>query len=299
MRVGLKFTAPVGGLDAANLYTSIYLGIKDALIQTGFVSVFDNVVTAGEEEYFDFIQAGATTDGFGDDMPRWMLTFVSWNPIAIYAQARHGGVEVRITEQIVGVSQELAGAFASQVWFACDGAEGWWWLAHINEDANQPSGRSLASLIVATPMRRYLVDTTSGVLARYGLFEAKPAADPVLIQRWMPPYAVDRSGTEWNDDTGWPNFDLMSPIAGMSLVAQRHPGSPVSQLVAPIFPMPRSDLLMSAAMLGELTAVMAISDGYIHGEAVVPGWIALVTGDPATTPAFALPAPDTFSETAL
>jgi len=299
MRVGLKLSAPVGGLDAVNLYTHLYLDIKGALIQSGFVSVFDNMVTSGEEEYFDFIQAGATTDGFGDDMPRWMIGFVSWSPIAVLVQARHGGSEVRITEQIIGASHDLAGTFASQIWFACDGAEGWWWLAQINEDANQPSGRSLVSLIVATPLRRYLVDTTSGVLARYGLFEAKPAADPVPIQRWMPPYAVDRSGTEWNDDTGWPNFDLMSPIAGMSLVAQRHPGSPMSQLVAPIFPLPRSDFLMSAAMLGELTAVLNISDGYTHGEAVVPGWIALICGDPATTPAFALPAPETFSETVL
>lgn len=299
MRVGLKLTAPVAGLDATNLYDNLYLDIKNALTQSGFVTVSDNVLTTGEEEYFDFIQAGAPTDGAGDDVPRWMISFASWGPVAISAQAKHAGSDVRVTEQIIGASDELAGALVSQVWFACDGAEGWWWLAHMTEDAGQSTGRSLASLIVATPMRRYLVDTTSDVVARYGLFESKPAGNPAPVLRWLPPFATDRSGMEWNDDTNWPNFDLMSPIAGMSLVAQRHVGSPVALMVAPIFPMPRSDLPMSAAMLGELTAVMTITDGYVHGEPVVPGWIALVCGDPSTTPAFALPAPETFAEKVL
>jgi hypothetical protein len=289
-RVGFKMSFPAGGMDAVTMYDDLYARILSYLAGAGFVEVLYDQADPGLEEYFYFIQAGSATTDAHDDVPRWMIGFDANGPVMLSGQTQWG--DTKMSTQIA-IAEDTWGFDAdSEVWFAADGAAGWWWLAQLHVDVAQPTGYVLDALTVGTPIRRYIADRQSGIVARYGLLEIKSA-----IKRWFPPYAMGADGIEQQAAslTGTPFFELFSPLGGSNLLAMRHTGSPLSQLVAPIFPVMPATPALSAALLGELEAIMQITDGHALGATVAPGWIALITGNPATTSAFALPAPDSFT----
>ncbi len=72
-RVGFKKSFGAGGMDASTLYSEFYLTLKTHLTTAGFVTLLDDQVDPGFEEYFHFIQAGADGATEHDDVPRWMI----------------------------------------------------------------------------------------------------------------------------------------------------------------------------------------------------------------------------------
>jgi hypothetical protein len=293
-RVGFKKSFAAGMMDDVTMYEELYLPLKDHLGQAGFVTVLDDQTEPGWEEYFHFIQAGAPVTAMQDDTPRWMISFDANGPVLCSAHASYG--DMVATLDVVMASSDWGMDEDTEIWFAADGAAGWWWLAQFHSDAT-PSGFTLDALIVATPSRRYLADQQTGLCARYGLVQID-----ATLRRWLVPYAMGADGVSRSLGTvptdpnfGSPAFDLFSPLGGSTLRAARHTGSPLATVAAPIFPVHPALPQLSAAMLGELEAILQITDGYATGATVVPGWVALTTGDPATVPALALPAPDIFT----
>ncbi|TRZ64067.1 MAG: hypothetical protein D4S02_11400 [Rhodocyclaceae bacterium] len=293
-RVGFKKSFPVGSMDATTVFDSLYQNIKTFLTAAWYVTVVDDVADPGVYEYFYVIQAGAESDAAHDDVPSWMIGFEANAPVICLASARYD--DTYSSAGIPIASSDWNGGADSEIWFAADGAAGWWWLAQMHVDAGVPSGYTLDTLTVGSTVRRYLADRQTGIVARYGLVQIDSTR-----RRWMPAYAIGSDGTELFYGAfgtaplyGSPVFDLFSPLGGMSLVAFRHPGSVLPLLAAPVFPSHPVGSPVSAAMLGELEAIMQLTDGHVLGDLVVPGWIALSTGDPEATPAVALPAPDAF-----
>lgn len=293
-RVGFKKAFPVETMDEVSVYQDLYLPLKTHLLQAGFTTVLDDVPEEGMEEYFSFIQAGAAIDTANDDTPRWMISYNGFGP-AVCSALSNFGDQVQSLD-IAVASSEWNTTGDTEIWFAADGTAGWWWLAQFHSDAT-PTGVTLDTLVVATPSRRYLADQQSGLCARYGLVQID-----TTLRRWLVPYAMGADGVSRSLGTvptdpnfGSPAFDLFSPLGGSTLRAARHTGSPLATVAAPIFPVHPALPQLSAAMLGELEALLQITDGYAMGATVVPGWVALTTGDPATFPALALPAPDTFT----
>ena len=293
-KVGFKKSFAAGMMDDITMYGELYLPLKEYLGQAGFVTVLDDQTEPGWEEYFHFIQAGAPVDAIHDDTPSWMISFDANDPVLCSAHASYG--ELVTSLAIPVASSDWGLAADTEIWFAADGAGGWWWLAQFHSDAT-PSGYTLDALTVATSSRRYLADQQTGLCARYGLVQIDATQ-----RRWLVPYAMGADGVSRTLGTvmtdpnfGSPAFDLFSPLGGSTLRAARHAGSPLATMAAPIFPVHPVVPQLSAAMLGELEAILQITDGYTTGATVVPGWVALTTGDPATFPALALPAPDTFT----
>lgn len=294
-RVGFKKSFPAGSMDETSMYDSLYLPLKTHLGAAGFVTVFDEIVVEGWEEYVHFIQAGAPITAAADDIPRWMIAFDANGPVFCAAHASFG--DTVSTLDIAIASSEWGTNDDSEVWFAADGAAGWWWLAQFHVDGASPSGYVLDTLTVATPARRYLTDQQAGLCARYGLVELNSTQ-----RRWLVPYAMGADGVQRllgavpsEPNFGSPAFSLFSPLGGTGLLAARHAGSPLPSVAAPIFPVHPAVPQLTAALLGELEAILQITDGHILGATVMPGWIALTTGDPASTPAVALPAPASFT----
>ena len=282
-------------MDASTLYSEFYLTLKSYFSTAGFVTILDDQSDPGFLEYFHFIQAGADVAAEHDDVPRWMISFDANGPTNCYAAAKFG--ETKSTIDVVIASDSWGPGEDTELWFAADGAAGWWWLAAMHTDAVAESGYVMDALTIATPVRRYAADHHAGVVARYGLVQLTE-----MLRRWMPPYALDAEGIEhsYGSDPGVElfgavAFDLFSPLGGTTLLANRHVGSPLPAIMAPIFPVHPAIPNVSAAMLGELVAVMQLTDGNALGNTVLPGWIALTTGDPAVMPAIAVPAPDSFT----
>jgi hypothetical protein len=294
-RVGFKKSFGAGGMDASTLYSEFYLTLKSHLTTAGFVTLVDDQVDPGFEEYFHFIQAGADGATEHDDVPRWMISFDANGPANCLAAAKFG--ETKSTVDVVIASDSWGPGEDIELWFAADGAAGWWWLAVMHTDPGAESGYLMDALTIATPVRRYMADQHTGLVARYGLLQLSE-----MLRRWMPPYAIDAEGIEHTygseqtgDLFGAAAFDLFSPLGGTTLLANRHVGSPLPPILAPIFPVHPATPMISASMLGDFLAVMQITDGNTLGNTVLPGWIALTTGDPAVMPAVAVPAPDSFT----
>jgi hypothetical protein len=163
-----------------------------------------------------------------DDTPRWMISFDANGPVLCSAHASYG--DMVATLDVVMASSDWGLEEDTEIWFAADGAAGWWWLAQFHSDAT-PSGYTLDALIVATPSRRYLADQQAGLCARYGLVQID-----ATLRRWLVPYAMGADGVSRSLGTvptdpnfGSPAFDLFSPLGGSTLRAHVIPDRPWRQ----------------------------------------------------------------------
>jgi len=166
------------------------------------------------------------------------------------------------------------------VWFAADGAAGWWWLHGVRADGNSATGVSMRFAAAGATSRRYPSDTHQGLCARYGIWDA--------WGNWEPAYAKDEDGVI----DMYPWTGTWSPFGeGWGFNGKRHAGSPMPKMAVPQFP--NRDGGISACILGEFNEILILTDGYAQEEVVVPGWIAMTGNE--WDQSYAVPAPDSFT----
>jgi hypothetical protein len=278
-RVGFKQTFPAGTLGKTHV-EALFAHLKTFLVQAGFNILLDN------PDSIDFIRMGAAAGTANDDIPHWAFDYVDQGvhgeirayPVfgnhfldaAAYSQARtlvHSGW--------IGNP-----APAVTLWFAADGAAGWWWLNVGGTTEESVTGQSMLMASAGVTSRRYPSDTHQGLCSRYGIWDA--------WGDWYPAYARDESGLI--DTTPWTG--TWSPFGeGWTFNGLRHAASPLPKMAVPQFP--NRDGGISACILGEFNEILILTDGYAAEEVVVPGWIAMV-GNEWDQP-YAVPAPDSFT----
>lgn len=262
-RVGFKKTFAAGTFDKAAVQT-LFGHIKTYVTNAGFNILLD---TASE---IDIIRMGAQAGTAHDDIPHWAFTLYEDNTNGgILAYPVYGNNYLDANSRgFPFVDSRAAGDPPQEftIWFAADGAAGWWWVCLKMVTPSSSNGVSTISACAGTTTRRYPSDTHQGLCARYGIWYASGS--------WCPAYSTDSSGAR--NDAPWTS--TWSPLGkGGGLSFKRHPGSPLQKMAVPQFPC-REDGI-SACILGEFNEILAITDGYAHEEVVVPGWIALTGGD--------------------
>lgn len=281
-RVGFKKVYPAGSVfDAAA--TQTMLGhIKTHLASAGFNVLLD---TPGA---IDVIRAGFPSGTKDDDVPHWAFVYNELNPynagVTAYSVYGNDYLDANGNSNAGGNvvhSNNLDDHTKdTTVWFAADGAAGWWWLVGVCDDAASPSGKYIYFANAGVTTRRYPADQYSGLCARYGIWNKGG--------NWYPAYAKNADGTP----NAAPTTNTWSPFGeGWSNNGQRHPGSPLPRMAVPQFP--NRDGSITACVFGEFNEIMILTDGYAIGEEVVPGWIAFV-GNQQDQP-FAVPAPASFT----
>lgn len=277
-RVGFKKNYPAGTFDLAAMQ-SLFGHIKTFVANAGFNILLDTA------DAIDFIRMDAPAGTADDDIPHWALTFADMNP--------YGGL---YTYPVYGNHYQDPNAYASMntlflsgwlgsvvpeltIWFAADGAEGWWWINGSAVEPESPSGLEIRFAYAGTTSRRYPADMHKGLCARYGIWD--PWGD------WKPAYSKKEDGTLINN----PWTGTWSPFGqGWSYNGQRHLGSPLPKMAVPQFP--SRDGYITACILGEFREILILTDGYAQEEEVVPGWIAFVGGK--WDQPYAVPAPANF-----
>lgn len=279
-RVGFKKTFAAGTFDKAAVQT-LFAHIKTYVTNAGFNVLLDTV------DGIDFIRLGSPAGTADDDVPHWAFSFQDQDPYgAIFAYPVYGNDYLdtnAYAHSYTIVHSAWVGNPSPEitVWFAADGAAGWWWLHASQVDTNSTTGVSMRFAVAGATSRRYPSDTHQGLCARYGIWD--PWGD------WEPAYAKDEDGVI----DVYPWTGTWSPFGeGWTFNGKRHAGSPVPKMAVPQFP--NRDGGISACILGEFNEILILTDGYAQEEAVVPGWIAMI-GDEWDQP-YAVPAPPQFDD---
>lgn len=278
-RIGFKKIYAAGTFDNAAVETLFAL-LKTTVIDAGFNVLLDTV------DGIDFIRMGSPAGTANDDIPHWAFEYIdqgSSGEIRAYSvYGNHyldGGA---LTPMYTAVNSGWVGSPSPEMtlWFAADGAAGWWWLYCVQADAASATGVLRRFACAGTTSRRYPSDTHQGLCARYGVWNA--------WGEWKPAYVRNESGViNTSQVTGtWSPFG-----EGWGFNGRRHPGSPMPKMAVPQFP--NRDGGISACILGEFNEILVLTDGYASEEIVVPGWIAM-TGHENDQP-YAVPAPAAFT----
>lgn len=278
-RVGFKKTWAAGAFDKAAVQT-LFSHMKTYVTNAGF-NVLLNTASG-----IDFIRMGSPAGTANDDVPHWAFSFndlTTDGEIRAYPVYGNDYLDVNAyAPSYTIVNSGLAGSppLEITVWFAADGAAGWWWLHASQVDTNSTTGVSMRFAYAGATSRRYPSDTHQGLCARYGIRSA--GGD------WYPAYAKGETGAI--NTSPWTG--AWSPFGeGWSFNGKRHAGSPIPKMAVPQFP--NRDGGITACILGEFNEVLILTDGYAQEEVVVPGWIAM-TGNDNQQP-YAVPAPDSFT----
>jgi hypothetical protein len=199
--------------------------------------------------------AGAVSGAQVDDTPFWRISGTDYQPYAyigtpdyvVDEQTNHNAF---VSPQTEGVELYAAASFRA----------GWWWIA-----ARTTTSHALVTLIVGATSRRYSADQVEGLVARFGLINAPDGL------HFQVPYAVRQdNGVRIGDAY----LSLYSPL-GLRR-ADRHDGSPLPRMIAPLFPASGFSIedksTYTAVCMGELDAVMMATDGYAWAEEAAPGW---------------------------
>ena len=279
-RVGFKKTWAAGTFDKAAVQ-NLFAHLKTYVTNAGFNVLLDTV------DGIDFIRMGSPAGAADDDVPHWAFSFQDQDPYgAIFAYPVYGNDYLDTNAYAQSYTIVHSGSVSDPspevtVWFAADGAAGWWWLHASQVDTNSATGVSTIFSAGGATSRRYPSDTHQGLCARYGL--RRGCGD------WYPAYARNESGTVVNN----PRTNTWSPFGeGWSLNSKRHAGSPIPKMAVPQFP--NRDGGISACILGEFNEVLILTDGYALEEIPVPGWIALTGGE--WDQPYAVPAPAQFDD---
>lgn len=261
-RVGFKQVFPAGAFDKAAV-PILFGHLKSALIDAGF-----NVLRESSED-IDVIRLGAAAGTADDDTPHWAFSVAKTDTYATLTAYPVFGADYldpgAYARGTIVISSAWLGTPPPEltVWFAADGAAGWWWLFGASPDPNSPTGLARRFGYAGVTSRRYPADMHQGLCARYGLWGANGD--------WHPAYAKDETGAintrpwtgTWSPfGEGWTNNGL------------RHPGSPLPKMAVPQFP--NRDGNITACLLGEFNEILILTDGYASEEEALPGWIALV-----------------------
>lgn len=279
-RVGFKKTFAAGTFDKAAVQT-LFGHLKTYVTNAGFNVLLDTV------DGIDFIRLGSPAGTVDDDVPHWAFSFQDQDPYgAIFAYPVYGNDYLDANAYAHSYTVVHSGWMSNPspeitVWFAADGAAGWWWMHASQVDTNSATGVSMRFASAGTTSRRYPSDTHQGLCARYGIWD--PWGD------WEPAYSKDEDGVI--DIYPWTG--TWSPFGeGWSFNGKRHAGSPLPKMAVPQFP--NRDGGISACILGEFNEILILTDGYVQEEVVVPGWIAMI-GDEWDQP-YAVPAPPQFDD---
>lgn len=274
-RVGFSRSYAAGAFDGAAVQ-ALFGDIKTYLFGAGFDVVIN------EAEAVDVIRKGTPAGTVDDDVPHWALTLSGKSGNAtIKAVAVHGvnylDANARAANELSIVDNTYVQS-ALTVLFAADGVAGWWWLHGLADFEYSATGKMRVFGAIGATTRRYSVDRYQGLASRYGILDPNGG--------FYPAYAMGKSGTI----TAMPSLNIWSPFGGGGQFnAQRHPGSPLPRMAVPAFPSRQDD---SACIYGEFNEFMVITDGYVHEEIVMPGWIALACAD--FQQPYAVPAPESF-----
>lgn len=279
-RVGFKKTWAAGTFDKAAVQ-ALFAHLKTYVTNAGFNVLLDTV------DGIDFIRLGSSAGTADDDVPHWAFSFQDQDPYgAIFAYPVYGNDyldQSAYAHSYTAVHSAWVGNPSPEitVWFAADGAAGWWWLHASQVDTNSTTGVSMRFAAAGATSRRYPSDTHQGLCARYGIWDA--------WGDWEPAYAKDETGVI--DMSPWTG--TWSPFGeGWDFNGKRHAGSPLPKMAVPQFP--NRDGGISACILGEFNEILILTDGYAQEEVVVPGWIAMI-GDEWDQP-YAVPAPAQFDD---
>ena len=277
-RVGFKKTWAAGTFDKAAVQT-LFGYLKTFVASAGFNVLLDSV------DGIDFIRMGSTAGTANDDVPHWAFSFQDQDPYgAILAYPVYGNDYLDANAYAHSYTIAHSGWVGSPspeitIWFASDGAAGWWWMHGTAVDAESATGVTMRFAYAGVTSRRYPSDTHQGLCARYGIWDA--------WGDWEPAYAKDEDGVI----DMYPWTGTWSPFGeGWSFNGKRHAGSPMPKMAVPQFP--NRDGGISACILGEFNEILILTDGYAQEEVVVPGWIAMI-GDEWDQP-YAVPAPPQF-----
>lgn len=274
-RVGFKKTYAANAIDNAAI-TALFDTIKTYIVNAGF-TIIENSATV-----LDFLPAGHAAGVINDDVAHWAFEFTNDYGVAqINAHGVYGPsfADVSSRKQWTDLADAgLVGPPATTLWFAADALEGWWWTASQQEDSYSSTGVSMRFNHIGASTRRYPSDNFQGLCARYGIWGYQNS--------WQPPYCLNELG-----EINQPYFTTWSAL-GQGGQTKRHPGSPMAKMAAPIFPGRKSGITL--CIPGEFKEVMMITDGYAHGQTVIPGWMAITGGDYDVP--YAVPSPDTFDQ---
>lgn len=273
-RVGFKKTWAAGTFDKAAVQ-ALFAHLKTYVTNAGFNVLLDTSVG------IDFIRMGSPAGTADDDIPHWAFSFQDQDPngeIVAYPVYGNNYLDAgAYSASVICVNSSLISAGEVSLWFAADGAAGWWWMHVIVNDGNTvlvPFG------CAGTTSRRYPSDMNNGLCARYGVRD--------VFGSWYLPFAKLVDGTI----SAGQQTDTWSPLGiGSAFTGKRHTGSSLPRMAVPVFPS-RISGSSTACILGELNEILMLTDGYAQEEVVVPGWIAM-TGGNSDIP-YAVPAPESF-----
>lgn len=274
-RLGLKKTYPNGTFDKAAV-EALYGHLRNMVVDAGFVVAFE-IPTA-----VDFLRMGSPAGTANDDVPHWAFEYVdqgTYGEIRAYPVFGNHYLDADAYKHEYTIVNSGWVYEEITLWFACDGAAGWWWLHATQVDTNSTTGVSMRFAVAGTTSRRYASDMHQGICSRYGIWDA--------WGDWEPAYSITEEGLlELQPWTGtWSPFG-----EGWTFNGKRQPGSPLPKMAVPQFPNRDGDI--GACILGEFNEILVLTDGYAQEETVVPGWVAM-TGDEWDQP-YAVPTPAQF-----
>lgn len=279
-RVGFKKTFAQGTFDKAAVQ-ALFTHIKTYVTNAGFNVLLDTA------SGIDFIRMGSPAGAANDDVPHWAFSFQDQDPFGEISAYTVYGNDYLDANAYANRHTIIHSAWVGNpspeitIWFAADGAAGWWWIHGTEVNTGSSTGVSMRFAYVGATSRRYPSDTHHGLCARYGIWSA-------MMGRWRPAYAKDETGEiNMSAETG-----LWSPFGeGWSFNGKRHAGSPLPRMAVPQFPNRDGDI--TACILGEFNEILILTDGYAQEEVVTPGWIAMI-GSEWQQP-YAVPAPESFT----
>jgi hypothetical protein len=278
-RVGFKKTFAAGTFDKAAVQT-LFGHLKTYVTNAGFNILVDTA------DGIDFIRMGSPAGTADDDIPHWAFSFQDGDQDGqILAYSVYGNDYLDVDAYATGYPIVDSGWVSSPspeitIWFAADGAAGWWWLHATEANTNSSTGVVRRFANAGTTSRRYPSDNHRGICARYGILDEKTY--------WTPAYQKDSQGLISTTQSAG-TWSLFGDGGGFS--GKRHAGSPLPKMAVPLFPNRYGDV--SACVLGEFNEILVLTDGYAQEEVVIPGWVAMV-GDEWQQP-YAVPAPDSFT----
>jgi hypothetical protein len=274
-RLGLKKTYPNGSFDKAAV-AALYAHLRNAVVAAGFNILLENPTAV------DFIRMGSPAGTASDDVPHWAFEYVDQGSAGelraypVFGNHYQDPAAYSHSYTIINsdwISDEVT------LWFACDGADGWWWIHATQVDLASATGVSMLFAVAGTTSRRYPSDMHQGLCSRYGIWDN--------WGDWEPAYALNEDGVV--ESVPWTG--TWSPFGeGMSFNGIRHVGSPLPRMAVPQFP--NRDGGITACLLGEFNEILVLTDGYAQEETVVPGWVAMTGSE--WDQAYAVPAPEQF-----
>lgn len=266
-RVGISKTYLAGTLTDV---TALFGILKTFIVDAGFY-VVTNTAT-----HIEFMPAGTTpAANTDDDTPHFHL--YQTGTTQIYATALYGlawdDANIRASSPALVVQTPIqyydGGWLNADITFhaAADGRDGWFWIASMQtqwDPDNEIDEPGYHKVIIGTRSARLSADMTSGLAARYGIFDVSGGF-------FLPPYMKSRLNTVLTNGTavspGW-----WSPLTSNGNGFVRHTGSPLGQMVVPCYPEIGNNQI-SPCLFGQIEDVMIATDGYAHLGTTIPGWI--------------------------